>query len=408
MEPENKDRPLNIEGAPPPTQTDESTVLNSTNPMTQPEPHNSLPIKDQSRIPGRLILVIIAVAIIVAGATLAWFIFFNDNDKSDENAAQSTEQIATHLSPSSTIFNYIDGAEEIETADFVIVGGETEGHQVIPSMSGSIGREASNSRLGMKVNLDEDLVNREIEALKKKKGYQSLGGSDFPADHNFQVDMAGVLSTLGILPQIDEEILKIQLGGSIPPMCKSVVSEFNSIADKKIAGLSPEYQASGQDETTWTIDAVALAKEQREISPRVNSECEDLLGDEDDYEEKFRLRLKTSKQTDGVKFSLHFDPGVYTGPVENVIFEATLKKINASESLGPFNGPSLFQPMNTGHFIMAIDRCKGLPLTASTFAASWSYDSPTSENYSGPNLFDSAYFCKSKEAEEAGYNPSTL
>jgi hypothetical protein len=54
-------------------------------------------------------------------------------------------------------------------------------------------------------------------------------------------------------------------------------------------------------------------------------------------------------------------------------------------------------------FSLATIRCGKLPVTASDFAASHSYELPEDPRY-GPSPLDTRYFCSKGEADSAGYH----
>lgn len=56
---------------------------------------------------------------------------------------------------------------------------------------------------------------------------------------------------------------------------------------------------------------------------------------------------------------------------------------------------------------IAFARCLKPPISASTFAASYSYKIPSDYGY-GPDPFVSAYYCSPDEAESAGFHRTPL
>lgn len=374
---------------------------------TGPNAQQPTPPKQPKRFPlGKVLLLLLALVMLATDAAFVLRYLLGDDAHSGSVAATKQDEVAS----SSSIFNYIHDASKIKTARVIVEGGSTESTQVVPSMTGTLGRDPQTNQLGMDLDLDETLVAAKIKEVEQLPGYkQTTLRNDFSDNHNYQIDLGGLLASLGVLTRLDSDSVEFQLGEKAKAAsCTSAIEAFNQKSDAQLAAIRTDYKRQSNGEYVWTLNAPAIAMSLDAEKQAVNQGCGQIFDQNSGGDEsKLRLWLKTVSAGNATILSVHYDPGIYTSPIEDVIFAAQLTDINKSTAAkgGTFTGPTLFQTMRTAHYVLAINRCKALPITASNFMAGYNYTLPTDESYYGPTLFDSGHYCTAQEAEAAGYRP---
>lgn len=382
--------------------------------VTPPEFNGSLEPKPNKK-KRLLIYGLVAVLLLVmVGVGLALV----NKSKENTNTSQKGNGVT---GDNRSIFAYIDGANDIQGADFEINADAPKEHSALPFLTakGKIVRDSETGELHARLPIDKDFTQVKIDELKKIIDYENREHqADYKISDNYEIDMAGLLSKLNIMPASKQlnfgDKVTQDFQAEAPAQkkdCQAATDTYEKLIKDELNALQPNYQMVNKQETKWEIEFASVSER---LVKQVDIFFEACTGDkqkrEADYLNNDKLTFITKRNDSNIEFKVVLEDRTYSDNTqEYIILTATLSNIKAKgNKVKVATSPSVFSLDNTSAYIIAINKCKNLPFIAGGgLFGSYDYVSPDSTSYSGPSLFDTGYFCTAKEAKSAGYDSDT-
>lgn len=397
--------------------TETTTPIKLENPVSSYTPPDMIVgLQPKPRIK-KLIILSAGLVILLTSATVAGF-FLMKSSETPNISVITTPKVENRVSGEHrSVFAYIDGALDIQGADFVIKSEASIDNFALPFLDakGKITRDKDSGELHAQLSVDKEFVDKKIIEFKKLIEYENRERqTDFTVHPNYELDMASLLSKLGILPTLDYAGHDIR--ESVPSEqtadCKASIKAYEKFITDELKTLQPNYQTTGNGQTSWTIELGNVAEKVIQQLDLFNQACygdtSEKDRDPDDLKYKDNLILSTKHDGSNIEFRIVLDDNSYSGNEKYTVLTALLSNVQTEPSqVSVATAPSAFSLDNTSAYILAINRCRNLPVVAGGgLFGSYDYITPKNEFYSVPSFFDTGYYCSVEEAEDAGYKPN--
>ena len=374
-----------------------------------PQPNMPPPKRAKKIVP----IVIITLVVLVSVAVAAYFLLINNESTTLEQPEAVSQQTAISTMPSDSelplepsIFDYFGIDEDVVSAQYTV---RPLSEAVIFAMQGDIVRD-SQGKFTTRQHIDVDYVQSKLDEFNNEQEWFGFGEtSELSAHDQFQIDMLGFMSNLGLVNYTNKELVAHDMG-ELDATCIAAIELSNEQASDIVKNLKVDFIPISDVISEWDVD---LTETKEHYISSVNQISEACYGGSRNITDERRSIMKQglyiAKETtsaDSLKVTIRYDGGLFSSPYVEEVAEILLSDIKKGERNNEaYEGPSLFDINNANSFVLMIDTCRDFPVIATRFAASFSYTKPE-QDYYGPSVFDGIYYCTEQEAQDAGYSLS--
>jgi len=307
-----------------------------------------------------------------------------------------------------SIMDYLPDMVKVKSGHFKLKEGFVDVfNQSAPNATGTFSR-SDNGFTYTVFDVDQKLVKEQVDAFKKRlfsnKNINKEFMRDFYLGNEYQLDMLTFLGLLGMLPNFDEANSQYRkLHHANNKQCLDGYEDYKKKVSTYLNNLTPQYTTKNGKQR-WVLNY------NKEIDQTYLFYICDkrYRGDSDWAFVHNQMTFEVVKSKDTILLEVFFNRDVSVEDENNVMTDKvlTLELYDFNTDVGNIsvkNNPTSAFSLDS-RYLLKLNECKALPITATTAAGGRSYTPPASKTYYGPSFFETAFFCTENQAKDTGYS----